>query len=37
MRQEMRAADRRERKARQPILTGLAAYFRALENGDEAA
>ena len=36
MQREMKAADRRERKARQAILTGIAAYLRALENGDEA-
>jgi hypothetical protein len=36
MRERMEAADRRERKARQAILTGIAAYLRALDaNGDE--
>jgi hypothetical protein len=29
------AADRRERKAREAIMAGIAAYIRALENGDE--
>ena len=29
------AADRRERKGRQAILTGIAAYLRALENGED--
>lgn len=34
--ERMDAADRRERKARQAILAGIAAYIQALQNGDEA-
>ena len=35
LRQE--AAERRERRGRQAILTGIAAYLRALEDGDTTA
>ena len=35
MTEEIRAADKRERKARAAILTGIAAYLRALDNGEE--
>jgi hypothetical protein len=33
--EQVRQADQRERKGRQAILTGVAAYLRALENGED--
>jgi hypothetical protein len=35
MREEIARLDARERRARQALLTGIAAYLRALNEGDE--